>query len=382
MYTIRGIIGHLLINLFGVFPLQNKIIFSCFDGNSFGDSPKAIFDELVYTKSKAKLIWFMNDDSAKIEEAEVVRPYSIKALYHQATAKVWVFNSRQREWMIKRKEQLYIQTWHGGLGIKKIEKDAIDKLPKSYIDAAKNDSNMADLFLSNSKWLTNLYKKSFWYEGKILEVGLPKSDIFYKNKNEIVRRKVLKSFNLEEDVKLALYAPTFRDDDSTKCYNLNYKKLIETLEIKWPSKWKLLTRFHPNVKKKYVGSVSYNNTIINGSEFDDINELIIASDILITDYSSCMFDALEIKKKVFIYASDYQEYLDERGTYFRLTDLPFPVATNNDELFYKIKTYDENKYSEKGELFLKECGLFNKGTASKDIVGLISKVFSDNVQRG
>lgn len=99
-------------------------------------------------------------------------------IYEMATAKIWVDSHTKPIWIKKRKKQLYIETWHGGLGMKKIEGDAGERFTNNIIKNIKHNSNIANLFISNSTHLTNIYKRAFWYEGPILELGFPKNDIF------------------------------------------------------------------------------------------------------------------------------------------------------------------------------------------------------------
>ena len=371
MYSLRGIIGNISMRLFGMLPLQNKIVFSCFDGNTFGDNPKAIYDYMLKQNVKTRYIWLMYDDNKYIEGAEVVKAYSLKALYHQATAKVWVFNARQRSWMVKRKKQTYIQTWHGGIALKKIEKDAIENLPAYYIEEAKHDSEMIDYLISASRWNTDNYLNAFWYHGKILEIGIPRSDVFFQNPVTI-KKKVYSFLGIDNDVHTVLYAPTFRNDGSIDCYDINFAALTSALTKKWGDQWKVIVRLHPNIQAKFKNH-NYGDNSIDGSVYPDINELILASEILITDYSSCMFDALEVGKKVVLYTPDIKEYLDERGTYFDISELPIPKAENNTELIEAINSFDEAKFCREAKVFINRCGLFNNGTASKKITEIIKK---------
>ena len=366
--TFRGTIGRIAMLFFGLFPIQNKIVFSSFDGKNFGDNPKAIFEELRAQGIKSKLIWFMYDDSLGIDGADVVKAYSMKALYHQATAKVWIFNSRQRYWMKKRKGQLYIQTWRGGLCLKKIEGDAENKLPKYYIDEAKHDSQMADYLVSASEWNTKQYRRAFWYSGKIIEQGLPRSDVFFNN-DETYKEKIISSLGAN-DSKIVLYAPTFRNDGDYDYLNIDSERILRILEKKWPGRWILVYRLHPNIQRDRTRR-DFSKKIIDGSDYPDINDLVIVSELLITDYSSCMFDALEMGKKTILYTPDYQEYCDERGTYFTLNELPFPHSFSSDELIEAIAQFDEATYLKKRKIFLDECKSFNSGTASKEIVKII-----------
>ncbi len=122
----------------------------------------------------------MQDDTIKIDGAKVVKETSMKAIYHLATAKLWIDNSRKREWIIKRKGQYYVQTWHGNVCIKTIEKDAEDYLDKPYIRCAKHDSQMADLMISGSKFRTKNYRSAFYYKGKYWSTAYQYRSVFIK----------------------------------------------------------------------------------------------------------------------------------------------------------------------------------------------------------
>ena len=110
---------------------------------------------------------------------------SIKWIYEVVTAKVWIDNSRKLRYVRKRKGQFYIQTWHGDIGMKKVEKDAIQSLPYEYVQAAKNDSKMADLFVAGNEWITQQYKNAFWYDGPVAKCGYPRRDILYRENNQL-----------------------------------------------------------------------------------------------------------------------------------------------------------------------------------------------------
>ena len=103
MYTAKGMIGHILMKIMRILPLQNKIIFCSFNGNVYGDNPRSIYEEFVRRNLPIKYIWFLNDINIKVKGAEVMPLVSLKALYHLSTAKVWIDCSGMREWVIKRK---------------------------------------------------------------------------------------------------------------------------------------------------------------------------------------------------------------------------------------------------------------------------------------
>lgn len=372
MYSFRGCIAHVFMRVCSVFSIKNKIVFSCFDGKSFGDNPKAIYDEMQREGVEAEYIWLLRQNKVKIPGAKVVNFFSLAALYHLATAKIWIDNSRKRAWTVKRKGQFYIQTWHAGIGLKMAEKDAEDSLPISYIKDAIHDSQMADLFISASRWSSENYRNAYWYNGEIFESGLPRSDVFFLNK-EKARKQVLDFYNLKDNENLILYAPTFRADSSLEYYKMDFERVLNAVKTKWGGNWKVLVRLHPNIQTKDF-EINYSEDVLNGSLFSEINIEILASNILITDYSSCMFDALNIGKLVFLYAKDLEHFMkNERKLYFKFEELPFSLAQNSTELIDNINDFNETDYNKTAQRFLQKHRIFDDGQSSRRVVERIKK---------
>jgi len=276
----------------------------------------------------------------------------------------------------KRKGQYYIQTWHGGFPLKKIEKDAENKIGKGYVDIAKRDSKLADLFISNSKFCTNLYRSAFWYEGEIIESGSPRCDIIINNKSCICA-KVKKYFNISFTSNILIYAPTFRSDLNTVVYNIDFNELIEALEHKFGGQWNVLVRLHPIISYK-DNFIKYNTRIINATHYDDMYELLAASDILITDYSSTMFEFSLSNKPVFLYAADVRTYAEDRNFYFDIYSLPYPLAKDNSELGCVIANFDFVKYTKEVCAFLKQLGSAEKGNAATQVGNRIKQIIFHN----
>ncbi len=354
---------------------QNKVVFRSYHGTKYNDSPMYISERLVAdARNSGKdidVVWITDGKISTPTSVRTVVQGSREALYELATAKVWVDNLRKDLWDRKRKGQYYIQTWHAGTALKMVEKDALDKLPRAYVKRAIRDSKMADVFISASEDNSNLYRSAFWYDGQILEYGCPRSDIFYQVPTEF-RRKVYQHFHLSENDKIVLYAPTFRNSGGLDCYSIDYKQLLEELSKKWGGNWVVIIRLHPNLVEKQ-SEIPYGDSVLNGSSYPDINEIIIASDLLITDYSSCMFDAMEAKKHVILYASDEKSYMSERGMYYQLNELPFPVTHDNTELIDCIRTFDSAEYRLQVESFMRKLGFVNDGKASERCAQLIMK---------
>lgn len=350
------------LRLFNLLPLQKKkIVFESYRG-LYNDSPKAIFLAMKEQHPEYRYIWMLKNENREISGAEVVNRKSLKALYHLATAKVWVDNARKQFWVRKRRGQIYVQTWHGGLALKKIEKDAGEKLPESYQKIAIHDSEMADYFLSGAKWTTEMFRRAFWYNGEILEYGTPRSDIFFQDAKSY-REKVREFYALPDATRLVLYAPTFRDSRDAAAYDLDIERLLVTLERKHGGTWAVLIRLHPNVSKLQK-SFEYTDRVKNGTLYDGVEDLIIAADYVITDYSSVMFDAMESGTRCVLYASDIQDYEGERGFYFKFSELPFDLAKSNEELQEVIEKFDEERYAENVKKFKEWVGLCDNAKAS------------------
>ena len=284
---------------------KKKIIFNNFAGRGFGDNPKYIALELIRQNVNCKMIWLVNNlDEEMPEQIIKVKHNSIRAMYETATAKIWINNVRCDHLAYKKKGQYYIQTWHGDIRIKQIEKEVEQSLTKEYVKEAKYDGKITDLMITGNDNMYNTYRTSFWYNGRIEKIGIPRNDILFNNSSEIIN-KVYNFFNIQYQKKIVLYAPTFRINNNTDVYKFDYSKIINCLRKKFQDDYILLIRLHPNDIKN-ANFIKYNNSIINASIYSDVQELILASDILITDYSSLAFDFAMINKKVFLLCKDYQ----------------------------------------------------------------------------
>lgn len=350
---------------------RKKVVFSSFFGTRYDDNPRAIFLEMVKQRPDWKYIWLLPDEKETIEHAMVVTTGSFDAIYHLATAGLWIDNCRKDYWLSKRKKQYYVQTWHGNVAIKKVEKDAEAALSQEYIQSAKNDSKMANLFVSGTKWRTENYRKAFWYDGEILEVGYPYSDVLYGDKQSF-HQKVCEYYGLSEKTKLCVYAPTFRQDHSLDCYDMNYNAVIEALTERFGGEWKLLLRLHPNVRDQY-NSICYTEDILDASSYKEMAELAAGADFLITDYSSTMIDAMEAKVPGLIYASDFDEYNRDRSLYFDKGELPYLFCETNDQLIHEIKMFDEAACMAKAQNFYDSKGFYNDAHSTERVVACILK---------
>ncbi|ONI37913.1 hypothetical protein AN639_06775 [Candidatus Epulonipiscium fishelsonii] len=359
---------------------NNKIVVSNYAGKGYGDSGKYIVEEIRKRNLLVDVVWIVDkNESDKIELPNFIRKVnygSLKHIYEMSTAKINIDNCRKYIDFNKKSEQVYINTMHSMLPLKKVERDAENNLSKSYIKWAKRDSKKIDYMVSSSKFKTKLIKKSYWYDGKVLNIGLPRNDVLYKDTNSI-KITVAKNLNISEDKKILLYAPTFRNDTNLGTYNLDYNMLLDTLRKKYDTSWTILIRLHHNISSKNE-ELKTSDNIIDVTNYEDMQELLIYADILITDYSSCMFDFSLMKKPVFLFAPDIKEYTQERGFYMNLNELPYPIAQTNMQLKNMINDFKSYKYKNDLIIFNKKVGLYKGGYSSKKIVDLIEKTMGGN----
>ena len=352
---------------------KNKIVITNYFGKGFGDSAKYVVKELLRRNENLDIVWLVNDVNRDNEIPEGVREVkfnTINAIYELATARIWIDNSRKMNGELKKRKQCYIQIWHG-LGPKKCEKDVEAKLSKSYVYNAKRDSKMADLFISSAKFLTDLYRRAFWYDGEILEVGFPRNDIFSYVERKEIRQKVLNQYGIAESKKILLYAPTFRISHDVSCYDIDFKACIKALEERFGDEWIILLRLHPNITELNKNIQFDSKHFFDASEYQDAQELLVCADAFISDYSSILIDFFNTKRPSFVYAPDMENYKKERNFYFDLNILPSAVCQNNEELVNKIVNFDEEEYLDKLKIFEDEMGVCKCGIASEKIVDYI-----------
>lgn len=369
------LISHFIMRIFPV--RNNKIFISNYYGKGYGDNAKYICEELLKSDKNYDIVWLVNDLSYSLPKAvRKVKNNTLKSIYELCTAGVWIDNCRKPLYVRKRKNQYYIQTWHADIGFKKIEKEAINSLSPSYIKAAKNDSKMIDVVISGNEWFTDLINKSFWYSGEIAKYGSPRRDIFYSVTDDEIN-DIKRKINIDSNVKIVLYAPTFRKVQSEKdlgVYDIAWEKVLEALESRFGGKWMGLIRLHPNISK-LSRSLNYPKNVIDVTSYPDMQELLLASDVCITDYSSSVLEFAITKKAGFIFATDYEEYIKDRELTFDLKLLPFPFSNNNEELVDSILSFDKDKYlSEHKKFYGETLGMYDDGEASKKVVSLIESI--------
>lgn len=340
----------ILSNIFSFFSrlpiIQDVYIFESQYGSRFDDNPKAVYDFLREKEPHGKkLFWSIRyRDRHLIDEKEVkvLYRFSIRWLYYMARANYWIVNARMPQWLPKRKETKYVQTWHG-TPLKKLalDMDAFGMPGTNLENYKKNfltETRKWDYLIAPNQYSKDIFKSCFAFEKTFIDTGYPRNDILYQKNNLEDINAIKERLGLPLNKKVILYAPTWRDDYYISKgkykfripFNLDYlKELLGEDAI-------FIFRAHYLVAESLT-EVADNKKIFNFSKTEDISLLYLISDLLITDYSSVFFDYANLKRPILFYAYDYQHYRDNlRGFYFDIeNDSPGPFVVE-EKIFYKM----------------------------------------------
>ena len=360
----------------------NIIVFESNLGRNYTGNPRCIYEEMVARglDKSYKCYVILEDMTTQVPgNAIKVKRTRIQYFYILAKAGVIVSDSRMPKYIIKRKGVTYIQTWHG-TPLKKLalDMDAVSMAGEKDIETYKYNfvKNAAtwDYLISQNTFSTNIFRQAFAYYKKILEIGYPRNDILVKknNPNDILELK--KKLGLPLNKKIILYAPTWRDDEF---YDKGEYKFASKLDFDMAKKelsdeYIFIVKYHYLVQDKIDWS-SYEGFIYNYDMTYDISFLYLVSDLLITDYSSVMFDYSLLRRPILFYTYDLEKYKNElRGFYFDLTkEAPGPIATTTRELIDNINNYNSLEYQEAYDAFHDKYNHVDDGTASAQVVDLI-----------
>ena len=232
---------------------------------------------------------------------------------------------------------------------------------------------VSNLFISSSKLHTEEELTWYWYDGEVMECGLPRNDIFFHYTSEDVQG-IKKKAGIPDGVKVVLYGPTFRNEPSNEPYAIDTERVLQTLEQKTGDKWIFLFRAHPNFVWYEKPAFEYSDKVMDVTNYPDMQDLLLISDVLISDYSSAMFDFNLMHRPVFLFTKDIEAYQKMRGLKDWYFKVPFPFCHNNDELVSAIANYKEQEYRQKCAEFDKFYGNLETGTASQQIVDRLETI--------
>ena len=361
------------LQLFRLLPLKPRVNFIAFSGRQYSDSPRRISELLWKMHPEIEQVWAFNEPEKFrfLEEKgiKVVKYKSFEYLYYVMTSKVYVDNAEFWSALKFRPGQMVLETWHGGGAYKRVGGHRIDVNEREQQHAVEK-MNKITLFLSSSKAFTNyVIRDAYRYRGEVLECGLPRNDDLL-HPDPAVAARVRKTLDIPENAKVLIYAPTFRNSHTLDLYDVDFQALKQSLEQRFGGEWIILLRMHYYLADKAMASNA--PFLRNATDYPDMQELLLASDVLLTDYSSCMWDFSLMHKPCFLYARDIDEYRGERDFYTPIDSWPFPLASDNGGLARVIADFDESAYRAGVDRHHADLGSTESGTAAKQCVERIA----------
>lgn len=357
----------------------DKVLFACFTGGC-SCNPKAIARALAKLRPGADIVWLMDERNYRLcggrpDTGRAVLRWTPRAYLELATAKVLVENTHMlvtKGNPPKRPGQFYMNTWHGSLGIKRIDVDW-----NNADDFRRRNVEALDAVPVNSDFEEEVFASTFFKPAPRFRTGHPRNDVFFapEEEKEAIRRKVRESLGAAPGAKIALFAPTFRDNallDGQCIYD--FVRWKESLSRRFGGEWTIAMRLHPqDAIALSEGLIKFPEGATDATGIPDIQDLLVAADAGITDYSSWIYDYLLGGRPGFIFAPDRAEYDTMRGFYYPLESTPFPVAETNAALCAAIESFDEEKYARDSAAFLAGKGCMEDGKASERVAGMIAK---------
>lgn len=373
---------HLMVKVLPV--SKNVIVFNSSMGMNYTGNPRYIYEKMAELglDKKWNCIWFFENGKTILPgNAKVVTYGRLKYLYYMAIAKAWVFDCRQPEFLIKREETSYIQTWHG-TPLKKLAADMEDvymvegKDIKAYRNGFLENAKSWDYLISQNPFSTTVFRRAFGFKKEMIESGYPRNDILFSKNNISIIRELKKKLNLPLDKKILLYAPTWRDDEfyEQKKYKFNPRLDFVQMQEALQEEYIMIVKYHYLVQDAIDWS-PYEGFIMQCDKTYDISWLYLIADQLITDYSSVMFDYSILNRPMFFFAYDLEKYKNNlRGFYFDLLEeAPGPISQTTDQLISDIKNYQYRQYQEKYQKFRQKYNPFDDGHAAEKVIEILRK---------
>lgn len=364
----KNLISKLLNFFFYFFKVNNKKILFMSGRNLIDENPKALY---FYIKKNCpkdfRTVWLVTRKTniQMLENGDFAYYNSLKGLYHLATSKYWICSQSIGNILKKKKNQIYIQTWHGYGPTKKMGYDISSSVSRPPLNHVKE----WDYFIASSSLDEQIITSSTGYNKNTILLGCAVTDeIIQINKDINKKNKIKKDLGInvkDFNKKIIFYAPSFRNSD-LKNKNIKLKiNILSKLEDAI-----VLVRLHPLTKEKIDNSI-FSGNIINACFYPDSSEILGITDILISDYSSIISKFALLNKPIIFYAYDLDLYLKERGFYFDYKkELPGPIVYNENDLFETILDIEniQKKYINKIKIFNQKFNFLNNGYVCERIV--------------
>lgn len=353
-----------------------KILFA---SGRYCDSMVPVAEYLHATTPDLQLVWaYRSGDERFLEEyPPYIRPVLFESgeYYRElATSAAWVFNVLVPQGTIKRKDQLYIQVWHGDKPFKKIGAEAAenkDGYRRQSRGRRFSENELCDYFVTGSERFIGIWERSFGYRGKVIRTGLPRNDVLLKKVDGKIIRDELQ---IRDGTKILLYAPTFRDhivDNSRISSDINLSEILDAFQEKDGGRWICLKRSHGG-KQLILDAGAEDPRILDVSQYRDMTNLMLTADVLITDYSSCAGDFAFTGRPVLLYQDDIETYQSrDRSLIFDMAETPFYTAHTMDELKERIRLLQPDDAAQNDKAILELYQSTQTDHSTEDVAGVI-----------
>ena len=358
---------------------KNRIIFESFLGKQYSDNPRALYEYMLKEYGdKYELIWSVDKRYIQLfEEKEVpyFKRFSLKWLIAMNTAGIWISNSRLPLWIPKPKKTTYLQTWHG-TPLKRLALD-MDEVHMPGTDTERYKKNFTtesskwDYLVSPNHYSTEIFKRAFNFNKTVLETGYPRNDYLVNYNDEDYIHKLKVDLGIQRNKKIILYAPTWRDNEfyARGRYKFDIQLDLDRMRNQLGEDYIILLRMHYLIAEN-INVEKYEGFVIDFSSYEDIRDLYLVSDILMTDYSSVFFDYAILNRPMLFFTYDLESYRDTlRGFYFDFEkDAPGPLLYNTDEIIEAIQNVDQDQFYDSRQKFRKRFCKLENGQASKNVI--------------
>lgn len=358
---------------------EDTVIFESFFGKSYSDSPKYIFEYLnEHFPGRFRYVWVNDGKKLKLPyPAKQMTRFSFKYFYYMARCKYIVFNGRQPHYFIKRKGNVFLETWHG-TPLKKLVFDMDDVTTASplYKEQFYIQTRSWDYLVAPNQFSEDIFRHAFMYDGKMLETGYPRNDILYHPQKEAKMEEIKQELKIPADKKVILYAPTWRDDEfyGHAQYKFSLKLDLAKMKEELGDEYVVILRTHYFIAD-FLDLSEFSGFAYNLSKYDDIARLYLISDILITDYSSVFFDYANLRRPMLFFTYDLEKYRSVlRGFYMDVEEeLPGPMLFDTDQIIDAVKNIDDvqEKNKAKYERFCNKYCAWEDGHATEKVVNAV-----------
>ncbi len=353
---------------------NRRVVFFSYFGKQYSCNPKYLCEYLMQASPEYEIVWAFAkpEDFAWLEQRgmHIVRYNSLAFARACLTSGFVVTNSQLPAWFPVLRRMHIINTWHGG--------GAYKRVGTGFLRASKGKQLMDALsrhkpcvYLSSSKAFTQLtIRQSFEHEGEVLECGMPRNDLLVRQSTPEVTQRVKERLGIDPDTRILLYAPTYREDReiSSDYFDLNIAR--DALARRFGGTWTIVFRLHYLVAGKLPATQDY----VDASTYPDMQELLYAADVLLTDYSSSIWDFGLTGRPCFLYVPDLDEFDLQRGFYSDIRTWPWPLAQTKDELARNVLEFDEQAFARKLEQHYEDLGSTDTGHACEAVANWMAAV--------